>query len=259
VKSIAAVLILSAIVHAQSAVRPQFDAASIEPNPSPSLRSVLLPPVGGRLSSRFASLRLLIQNAYGVQSFQLAGGPDWVGTAGFDLEAKAEGDPSRSEIMLMLRSLLEERFALKLHRETRELPVYVLTAAKRGLNLPKPKEDCSDPGTGACGQIVLGADGRCCLFARGRQIAMPDLTRSLSGILARTVIDKSGAVDKFDLNLEWSFDELSVGMPRPVAPDPPVRPSILDALDQQLGLKLTSAKGPVEVLVIDHVERTTAN
>jgi len=88
---------------------------------------------------------------------------------------------------------------------------------------------------------------------------MPELVTKLSAILGRTVIDRSGAAGEFDVNLEWSFDEMTVGMPRPPTPDPPLRPSILDALQQQLGLKLTSSKGSVQVLVIDHAERPTAN
>ena len=114
-KTIVGVLITTAIAFAQQPVRPRFDAASIKPNPSLRLRSVLLPPTGGLLSTRMATLRLLIQNAYGVKSFQIAGGPDWINSAGFDLDAKVEGNPTRSEIWLMLRSLLEDRFALKVH------------------------------------------------------------------------------------------------------------------------------------------------
>jgi uncharacterized protein (TIGR03435 family) len=255
-----------AVAFAQPSARPQFDAASIKPNPSPSLRSVLMPPKGGLLSTRSASLRLLIQNAYGVQAFQILGGPDWMRTIGFDVEAKAEGNPTNVEVWLMLQSLLEERFALKVHRETRELPVYLLTATKSGLKMSEPKPgDCTDlgavgqyPMTGPCGGLTLGAD-QSGLFMRGRQVAIPELAKNLSAILGRTIIDQTGKPDKFDVSLEFAYDEVTVGVPRAPAPDPPVRPSILDALDQQLGLKLTSSKGAVEVLVIDHTERPTAN
>jgi hypothetical protein len=99
--------------------RLTFEAASVKLNPSLSLRHVLLPPTGGRLSTRMAPLLLLIQNAYGVETFQISGGPDWMNTAGYDIEAKAEGNPSRSQIWLMLQSLLEDRFKLKVHRETK--------------------------------------------------------------------------------------------------------------------------------------------
>jgi uncharacterized protein (TIGR03435 family) len=228
VKTVVGVLASIAVVFAQTPARPQFDAASIKPNPSPLLRKVVLPPTGGHLNTRTASLRLLIGTAYNVQTFQIVGGPDWIKTIGYDLDAKAGGNPSRSEVWLMLQSLLEERFALQVHRETRLLPVYALTAAKGGIKLPKAQD--GDCGEFTCGELMLGADARCCLFAKGRQIAVPEFTSKLSGILGRTA-----------------------------GPESPLRPSIMDVLDQELGVKLTSSKGPVEVLVIDHAERPTAN
>ena len=93
-----------------------------------------------------ASLRLLIQNAYTLQPFQIVGGPDSVVSGRYQIEAKAEGNASRSQVFLMLQSLLEDRFQLKIHRESRELPVYALVAAKNGLRLPRPKDGgCVDP------------------------------------------------------------------------------------------------------------------
>jgi len=256
----------------QSAAPPQFDAASVKPNPSLALRHVILPPVGGHLSTRNASLSLLIQTAYAVPSFQISGGPDWMNSAGFDVDAKAEGNPSRSQVWLMLQSLLEDRFKLQIHRETKELPVYALTTAKSGLKMPAASEgDCTNLGTlpspdgkaehpltGPCGDLMVGAyqPG---MFLRGRQVPVAEFTRVLSGILGRPVIDKTGLAGKFDLNLDFSYDDLTVGIPKPAQSADNINPSILVAMQQQLGLKLESTRGPVEILVIDHAERPSGN
>ena len=96
--------------------------------------------LGGRLTAHNAPLTLLIQRAYAVQAFQVVGGPAWINTDGYDIEAKPEGDTDRKQMWLMLQTLLADRFKLTLHRETRELPVYDLTVAKRGPKLPAPKE-----------------------------------------------------------------------------------------------------------------------
>src|SRR5207248_2104667 len=111
---------------------------------------IIRPQPGGRLTTENAPLVLLIQNAYSVQAFQIAGGPEWVNTAGYDIEAKPEGNTDRKQMWLMVQTLLADRFKLAMHRETRELPVYTLTAGKGGLKLPPPKEgSCIAPVTGA--------------------------------------------------------------------------------------------------------------
>jgi uncharacterized protein (TIGR03435 family) len=261
------------------AERPAFDAASVKADPSLSLRHVLLPPAGGRLSTRMASLQLLIQNAYGVQSFQVSGGPDWMNSSGYDVEARAEGNPSRSQVWLMLQSLLEDRFKLKVHRETKVLPVFALTAAKSGLKLPPPKEgDCVDASAPAvppvsgqrplppCGEAQVGFEPATGLFVAGGQVAMAELIRVLSGLLQRPIVDETGFLQKFDIDLRFAYEEGVTAVPNPwrqsdsgQGGDPAANPSIMTALQQQLGLKLVSTKGPVEVLVIDHVEKPSEN
>ena len=268
-------VLLLAYLLAQAPV-PQFDAASIKPNPSPSLRHVILPPVGGRLSTRFAPLGLLVGYAYGVQSYQIAGGPEWMNSAGFDLEAKAEGNPPESQVRQMLQSLLEDRFRLRVHRENRESPVYFLTPAKTGLHLHEPKPgDCTDLGavpaapgspphpiTGVCGKLLIGGSPGG-MLVRGRRIAMPELTRVLSGIFDRAVIDRSGAAGEFDVDLPFSYDESTTGIPKPQGSVERSQdenfPSLPTALQKQLGLRLESGRAPVEVLVVDRAERPSAN
>jgi uncharacterized protein (TIGR03435 family) len=267
--TLAAGLLCACAGYGQSA--PRFEVASVKPNPSPALRHVLRPPAANRLSTRNAPLRLLIQNAYGVQTFQISGGPGWIDSAGYDIEAKAEGNPGPSQIWLMLQSLLEDRFNLKVHRQTKELPVYVLTAAKSGPMLATPQEgSCKNadttervgPAPLPCGRVGVGAE-RSGMFLRGAGVDMAEFTKVLSTVVGRTVLDRSGVAGKFDVNLEFAYDEMTIGIPRPSRrPDsgqPPDGPSIMAALQKQLGLKIQPAKGPVEILVIDHVERPSEN
>jgi len=255
--------------------RLTFEVASVRPALPGALRHVLLPPVGNRLSTRGAPLRLLIQNAYGVNSFQIFGGPDWMNSSGYDLEAKAEGNPTRSQIWLMLRSLLEDRFKLKVHRETRLMPTYALTIDKGGLKLPKAAEgDCIDPAPvpgqrppPPCGYVTIAFEPAKGLDVEGRQGTMADLIKVLSRILERSIIDETGFSSKFDVNLRFAYEQdITVGISNPwpqansgQPEDPGVNPPIMGALRQQLGLSLKSSKGPVEVLVVDQAERPSEN
>lgn len=223
------------------------------------------------MSTRGASLRLLIQNAYGVQSFQISGGPEWMNSSGFVIEAKAEGNPDRRQIWLMLQSLLEDRFKLKVHREYKVLRVYFLTVAKNGLKLPKPTEgDCveSPPASGQrplgpCASATVAFEPSTGLDVEGRQVGMEDLIKVLSGMLQRPIVDKTDFSGKFDANLRFAYEqEVTVGLGNPWGTpdgDATGNPSIMTALQQQLGLRLVSARGPVEVLVVDHAERPSEN
>ena len=153
-------------VFGQTAARPKFEVASIKP--SAEQRFMMVRPLPGRLTAS-APLRLLMQNAYTVQSFQIVGGPGWIDSERYALEAKADGNASRSEIFLMLQSLLEDRFQLKIHRETRELPVYTLVPARSGLKLPSPKEgSCVESATDT---IPEPSRGRMQPAGQGRAIA----------------------------------------------------------------------------------------
>ena len=127
----------------QQVPRPTFEVASVKPALPKGL--MLVRPLPGRLTAN-ATLQMLMQNAYAVQAFQIEGGPGWINSDRFEIEAKADGNATRDQIFLMLQSLLEERYQLTFHREMRELPVYALVAAKGGLKLPSPKEGaCVEP------------------------------------------------------------------------------------------------------------------
>ncbi len=271
--------IMAFVVFGQPVARPKFEVASIKP--STEQRFKMVRPLPGRLTAD-APVQLLIQNAYGVQPFQIAGGPDWVNSEHYQIEAKADGKASRDQILLMLQGLLEDRFQLKIHRETRQLPVYALAPARSGLKLTPPQEgSCvtpapdavpewaggriAPPGRGQppsprCGSVgvMVVPDGA---RMQGGKATMAEFVRMLSMVLGRTVVDKTGFTDLFDVRLDFLPDEITAGLPPP-PPDAPndfKTPSILSALQEQLGLRLESTKGPVEVIVIDHIERPTAN
>jgi uncharacterized protein (TIGR03435 family) len=284
VLALAMLLVVAAIaVFGQPAARPEFQVASIKPNTAVGARGMgvrALP--GGRLTAMNAPLMMLIQNAYTVQASQVVGGPNWINSEGYDIEAKPEGNTDRPHMWLMLQSLLADRFKLALHRETREYPVYALTVTKGGLKPPPPNAgSClaidtntnTPPTHGAppgfpCGRVGIMGSPSGLLQMQGGKVFMSELVRILGMVMGRPVVDKTGLAGEFDVHLEFTPDESTMGLPGsggkddpggpPLATDPG-RPNIFAALQEQLGLKLTSAKGPVEVLVIDHVERPTAN
>jgi bla regulator protein blaR1 len=265
-------------VFAQTATRPQFEVASIKPSYSDSIMNVR--PLPGRLTAD-ATLQVLMQYAYGVAPFQVVGGPGWLTSERYQIDATANATASRDRIFLMLQSLLEDRFQLKTHRDTREQPVFALVADKGGVKLPSPKESvCVDspadaatewvgggrmaapgevqPAKGRCGSAVLGL-GPGGAQMHGGKIAMPELVRTLSMLLGRSVIDKTGFTELFDLQLDFVPDDTTPAMPPPPPGSYSSGVSIAQALQQQLGLRLESTKGPVQVIVVDRAERPSAN
>ena len=202
-------------------------------------------------------MKYLLKTAYQVEDFQILGAPGWLDSDRFDIEAKAVGDPPRSQVLLMLQSLLADRFKLALHRETRELPVYELMLAKSG---PKFKEKpcVGQPGPdNPCGGFTGSLRG----MLVGRVVPTRELAEALATLLNRSVLDKTGLTGNYDFDLNWTPDGATIRGPGdPDAPPPdPNGPSIFTAVQEQLGLELKSAKGPVEVLVIDHAEKPDAN
>ncbi len=264
--------------------RPAFEVASVKPNRSGTpFVSIGLQP-GGRYTATNVPLKLLITNAYGVEDFQIIDAPSWLDEERFDIVAKAEGEVAPSmpggppgPVQLMLQTLLEDRFRLALHQETRELPVYALTTVHSDRKLGPGMQPSSTPC--AAGRGPAGAPGRfgapppasasaperpqCGMrMMPGRisagSVAIPQLLRIFSMLSHRIVLDRTGLDGTFDLDLAFTPDRLP-GPPPPGAPPlPPVDPngpSLFTALQEQLGLKLESTRAPVQVMVIDHVER----
>lgn len=265
-----------------------FESVSVQPRKSVGglgpvlevhlLKKLLASPRDGRL--RFGgSLRLLIQAAYGVTGFQVEGGPPWVLSDHYAIEARAESDATPEEIRSMLQSLLADRFHLSLRREVRQLPVYELTVAHGGLGIAAMKDgECTPSKEVRWDLIDLEAPLYICHGGGRRrvlsqnpetrprpqwprverlefgQVSMPALIDLISGDLDRIVVDKTGVTEPFNLLLDFA------PALRPETRLPPYSgPTIFAALEEQLGLSLVAVEAPVEVLLIDRAERPSAN
>jgi len=261
----------------QSNARPAFQSVSIKRNTSNWSERFRHPMSMGVNSS----LLLLIQFAYATHdnpmlghslplpASQVIGGPAWLNSQGYDIEVKPGANTDPKQWWLMWQTLLADRFKLKLHRETRELPVYNLTTARGGPKMPPAKQvDCVSfppgtkphqvPGKVDCGYVSgpFGGSTKGLLHIEGRKVHIADLIRELALILDRPILDKTGFTGEFDLSLNFTPDGALMGMPPGYGgPANPTLPNIFAALEEQLGLELVPAKGPVEVLVVDHAEQ----
>jgi uncharacterized protein (TIGR03435 family) len=257
-----------------------YEAASVKPNKSGVQGSSIRRFPGGRLQATNMPLRALITFAYQVQGFQLVDDPAWIRNENFDIVAKMEGDPPAvppgqgpDPHMIAMRTLLADRFKLAVRRETREMDIYALVLArpdgKLGPGLKPTTQDCAamiaaarggpppGPPPGPNSPVVCGIRG-----LPGRLVAgampMALLASNLSGQVQRIVVDRTG------LSGGWDF-EITFAAERPLNPPPgvefppadPNAPSLFTAMQEQLGLKLQSTKGPVEVLVVDRIEQPT--
>jgi uncharacterized protein (TIGR03435 family) len=218
-----------------------------------------------------ATLRILLTLAFDVRDFQISGGPGWIGSERYDINAKAERSASsesvpedprkmtddqrktnQEQMRQRLQALLAERFQLAIHRETKEAPVYALVVGKNGPKLQESKEG---------GPRLMMGRGQ----LNGQGALMEMVATVLSNQLGRPVLDKTGLKGKYDFKLEFTPDPGQAagpfGGPGPDAPPPPDPngPSIFAAIQEQLGLRLDSQKGPAEMIVIDRVERASAN
>jgi uncharacterized protein (TIGR03435 family) len=203
---------------------------------------------------------MLINRAYKVEDFQVVGAPGWANSEHYDIDARADAATAQDINGQLLQVLLEERFKLAIHRETKEFPVYLLTVAKNGLKLTEGQcltlEPNSRPQPGQrqaafCGYMGMGNNN-----LRATGIRMEHLVGALTNILRRTVIDKTGFSGNFDVAIRWREETTTA---TPAARPTDAAPSIFTALEEQLGLKLESSKSPVEVLVIDSVQRPSEN
>jgi uncharacterized protein (TIGR03435 family) len=256
--------------------RPEFEVASVRPYVPDNRRRGIFPSPG-RFNAVGVPLKLLMQNAYRVQPFLIVGGPSWIGSDTYDVVAKTDGPASTDQVRLMLQMLLEERFKLKVRRETREVPVYALVVGKNGPKLPTAEGECVagvlnglPPRLPARGKVPsLPCDGFSVRPNQGVEtlyglnVSMSAMARGpLSQMLERPVVDKTGLAGRYFVELEWtpveSRPQVEAGNPGQSAPDSS-GPDIFMAIQEQLGLKLEPAKAPVEVIVIDHVERPEAN
>jgi uncharacterized protein (TIGR03435 family) len=270
---------------------PAFDVISIKPNKTNQDIPVVAFQPGGRMIAGNVVVRHVILVAYGLEDVQLVNAPDWTATERFAIEARTGDDTPTSTIRLMLRAMLADRFGFAAHQERRELPIYALTMARpdkrlgarlrpsgpecapvqppEGVPMPPPPPP-PPPGNGA-GRIrlIFPTDeplGRRCgaMTAPGwlsaRSITMEEFTRrQLSLVVRRPVVDETGLSGQFDLDVLFTPEGLGgalVGPPPAAVSD---APSLFTALQDDLGLRLDARRGPVDVLVVDRIERPTEN
>jgi uncharacterized protein (TIGR03435 family) len=233
-----------------------FEVASVKPA-DPDTRGTSIHTANGAFTATGITARNCITMAYDVQTFQLEGGPGWMADQRFNIAAKLpagsvkgphdpEGMPKTREA---LRAMLADRFQLVVHRETKLMPAYVLVAAKGG---PKLKETTDD----GAGTNINSNSGK----MSAERISMALFARNLAGTLGSPVVDMTGLKGVFNLTLEWTPDDVQSGAkPRAESSEPSAGPSIFTALQEQLGLKLDRQKAPVEMIVIDRIEKPTEN
>jgi uncharacterized protein (TIGR03435 family) len=223
-----------------------FDVASIKLHPEPITMSADPSVRGSSVIATASTLLDMIRSAYGVRYDQISGGPNWIRSDHYDLAAKVEGDGTitQDQMRQMLQSLLADRFQLKIHREMKEAPVYELVLGKNG---PKLKEAATDAKPGSMTRGT--ASGMHMEVTKG---TMDQLARQLSNTAGRPVVDKTGLTGSYAYTLDW--------VPANRAPDADSETaSIFTAVQEQLGLKLESAKAQVETIVIDRAEKPSGN
>jgi uncharacterized protein (TIGR03435 family) len=246
------------------ALLPGFEVSTVKPNKEGGMFMRRFTPDG--VSIKNIPIQVLLRDAFEVEDDRILGAPTWVNTKRFDIEARVtEVDVPKLDKLtvrqrgLMLRSLLKDRFNLKFHQESRALPVYALVIAKGG---SKMKQSTSDNPM-ANGLRLMGAG-----HLESKGVAIEFLAQLLSRQLGRTILEETGLTGKYDYTLEWLPDAASpmagVGEGgqqenRNVPPPNSSGSSLFTALQEQLGLRLESKKGPVSVIVIDHIEEPSPN
>jgi len=279
------------VLTAQTPLSPEFEAASIKQTTSVNARRNLAVTPGGRFAATFTTLRELVTLAYTLPSgrvrhdSQISGGPSWINSDHFDVVAKAAGMPAGfnsnvaagaavedevdaiEQVRLMLRTLLADRFKLTVHTKIMNRPVYALVVARPdgriGPQLHKIDIDCAalrdrvqrsappEPDKAGCGGFKLLGPGR----LTGHAVTMSLLAVSLPRSVGRIVLDRTNLIGVFDLDLEWTPEQASSSGASVALPTDGV--SIFTAVQEQLGLKLESTQSPVDVLVIDRVQKPT--
>lgn len=283
---------------------PKYEVASIkhhkaDDGPGMRLMFRMLP---DGVSLQGIPMRMLLQQAFGVEQDRIVGEPSWANSSRYDIEAKVDPEdaPKLKDLKVdqrnaMMLQLLVDRFNLKYHHETRELPTYALvvakggsklTEAKPGESMPRPEEHPGEPGAKMpspgipeamvkldgpprAGNRPMKGEGMMMspgsITSRGGSVDF--LSHALSNMLGRTVVDETGLTGKYDFSLNWTPDENMPsalggpegGPPRGEAPPDAGGPTLFTALEEQLGLKLEAQKGKVDVIVIDHIDQPSQN
>ncbi|HVO97030.1 MAG TPA: TIGR03435 family protein [Bryobacteraceae bacterium] len=239
-------LILFAVCGAALWAQPkEFEVASIHPSApqAPGQMEIGMSIDQGMLRATGMTAKFLIEQAYDVRDFQVVGGPSWIGSQQYDINAKIEGNPTSEQMRTMMQSLLADRFQLQVHREKKEMPCYALVVAKGGSKLKAPEADAD--GKHKDGRMSMSRGS-----FTGQGLPVQAIAHAVEQVLGRAVIDKTGLTGNFDFKLEWTPDEARTDGDGA---------SIFTALQEQLGLKLESTKGPVEIVVVDRLEKPSEN
>jgi uncharacterized protein (TIGR03435 family) len=239
-------------------LEPGYEVATIKPT-DPNHPGGGFTLQGRHLVARNFTVEGLISLAYNLHATQVTGGPDWIKTDHFDMDVLPdhEGLPSLEQARGIVRKLLADRFALKFHYDTKELLVYVLSVAKTGPKLTKSGSDpSSPPGLGGPPGRMMVRNGSMAEFAQVMQAV----------VLDRPVLDQTGLKDRYDLALRWTPDESQYGgrIPPPNSGDNSAAnadapPPLFTAIQEQIGLKLDAMKAPAKVMVIESVQKPSAN
>jgi uncharacterized protein (TIGR03435 family) len=257
----------------QPTTRLEFEAALVKPSAAARLLGTMVR--DGKLTATGIGLKALMALAYDVREAEISEGPNWIGSERYDINAKSASPVSSSDLKLMIRALLEDRFQLQTHRETKEMPVYALVIGKNGPKLkPSNDLDCTDPSVytpppqlPTLGQPVKPVSIRCGNFyvlndrLQGRKVTLRQLASTLSNMnmVERRVVDQTGIAGTFDIDLQWDASRRTNTPSADTIPDNGNVPPIFEAFQEQLGLKLQSQRSPVEVLVIDNAAKPTSN
>ena len=238
---------------------PSFDVATIKPS-VPGRQGKGFGFRGGHFITINTDLNDLIAFAYGLHPKQIVGAPDWFNTELYDIEGKpdTEGRPNLKQMGIMVQKLLAERFQLTFHHDKKELSVYVISVAPGGPKMTKTSAGPDDP---------QGFSFRGLGDLNVRNMSMKDFASWMqNGVMDRPVVDQTGFTDRYDFTLKWTPDDSQfaafrgVGAaPPPPTDDPKASPALYTAIQEQIGLKMSPAKAPDDVIIIDHVEKPSAN
>jgi uncharacterized protein (TIGR03435 family) len=253
-----------------------FEVVSVKENRTAGESGLISGPTPGRFTVRNTPLRFILLYAFDLRSHQLIDTPEWASTAAFDITGTYPpgATPTVENNRVMLQALLADRFGLRMHRETRELPMYALVLARPdgrlGPQLTPSSVDCEKwlaekrPQIGAGGPSAVAPGGArpACMMMTSRRFltagtrSIDQLTASLQSLVERPVVNRTGLTSNFDIDLQWTSPEAPPTQSRGGLPQEDVA-ALFTAVQEQLGLKLESSRGPFEVVVIDSVERPT--
>jgi uncharacterized protein (TIGR03435 family) len=257
---------LAALAQGKQVVLPAFEVASIKVNASGSENFGFTPRPGGVMVATNVSARQIVTYAYSMQNSRVEGGPDWLDTVRYDITAKASESATQDQMLPMVRTLLADRFKLVMHIDARDTPIFALVHARPD-GRPGPQlrasstVDCDAArAEQARGAGIAAADGRPICGGRTRAgfimagaVSMDELARNMSRLVGRAIVNRTGLQGRYDFDLKFTPEGELTAAAADRGPD--TMPSLYVALEEQLGLKLEPQRAPVDVVVIDSIQR----